>query len=120
MDNKVIILFCIFEGAHRYGDFSRWNKVYEWCNGCCRLFRFLSFYYVLLLFLLFTLLSLGSYGSLARYQSISRIYKMNDQVVVAASGDYADFQYIKQTLEELQYYLANLPVFLLVKYQFFL
>ncbi|XP_063901911.1 proteasome subunit beta type-4-like [Zophobas morio] len=45
---------------------------------------------------------LGSYGSLARYQSISRIYKMNDQVVVAASGDYADFQYIKQTLEELQ------------------
>ena len=45
---------------------------------------------------------LGSYGSLARFRSLTRIYKVNDQCVVAGSGDYADFQYIMDMLKELQ------------------
>lgn len=40
---------------------------------------------------------------MARFRSVSRIYTMNKQTVVAASGDYADFQYIMQDLTELQY-----------------
>eukprot|EP00128_Syssomonas_multiformis_P004519 Colp12_sorted_trinity150504_noHs@10240 len=45
--------------------------------------------------------TLGSYGSLARYKKCSRLLKVSDNTVVAGSGDYADFQYIKTTLEDL-------------------
>ncbi|XP_031572315.1 proteasome subunit beta type-4-like [Actinia tenebrosa] len=44
--------------------------------------------------------TLGSYGSLARYRSISRIMKVNGNTLLGASGDYADFQYIKAILEQ--------------------
>eukprot|EP00123_Amoebidium_parasiticum_P022386 comp8633_c0_seq1/m.3924 comp8633_c0_seq1/g.3924 ORF comp8633_c0_seq1/g.3924 comp8633_c0_seq1/m.3924 type:complete len:237 (-) comp8633_c0_seq1:91-801(-) len=46
--------------------------------------------------------TLASYGSLARFRQISRLYQVNDQVVVAGSGDLADFQYIMRDLEDLQ------------------
>ncbi|KNC70367.1 hypothetical protein SARC_17109, partial [Sphaeroforma arctica JP610] len=46
--------------------------------------------------------TLGSYGSLARFRSVSRIIRVNDRTIVGGSGDYADFQFIKEDLEELQ------------------
>ncbi|XP_070622412.1 proteasome subunit beta type-4 [Erythrolamprus reginae] len=45
--------------------------------------------------------TLGSYGSLARFRNLSRIMKVNDSTVLGASGDYADFQYLKQVLEQM-------------------
>jgi len=44
---------------------------------------------------------LGSYGSLARYPGVSRLIKMDNRTVVFASGDYADYQYLKEELERL-------------------
>ena len=41
----------------------------------------------------------GSYGSLARFRSISRMMKVNNSTVIGASGDYADFQEVKDDLE---------------------
>lgn len=42
---------------------------------------------------------LGSYGSLARYRNLERIMKVNDNTILGASGDYADFQCIKSYVE---------------------
>ena len=44
---------------------------------------------------------LGSYGSLARFRSVSRLKKVTDGCVVAASGDYADFQFLERALDSL-------------------
>ncbi|XP_044095164.1 proteasome subunit beta type-4 isoform X2 [Neovison vison] len=44
---------------------------------------------------------LGSYGSLARFRNISRIMRVNDSTMLGASGDYADFQYLKQVLGQM-------------------
>ena len=44
--------------------------------------------------------TLGSYGSLARYRNCSRVIKVNDTTVLGAGGDYADFQFIKNTIEQ--------------------
>lgn len=44
---------------------------------------------------------LGSYGSLARFRKISRLMKVNDTTVLGASGDYADYQYMKQIIEQM-------------------
>ncbi|XP_063952441.1 proteasome subunit beta type-4-like [Lytechinus pictus] len=43
---------------------------------------------------------LGSYGSLARFRNISRVSKVNDSTVLTGAGDYADFQYVKEVLEQ--------------------
>ncbi|XP_050316219.1 proteasome subunit beta type-4 [Anthonomus grandis grandis] len=43
---------------------------------------------------------LASYGSLARYRNCPRIVKVNDNIVLGASGDYADFQYVKDFIEQ--------------------
>ncbi|XP_075548789.1 proteasome subunit beta type-4 [Dermacentor variabilis] len=43
---------------------------------------------------------LGSYGSLARFRNCPRILKVNDQIAAAASGDYADFQYLKSVIDQ--------------------
>ncbi|EDO40407.1 predicted protein [Nematostella vectensis] len=44
--------------------------------------------------------TLGSYGSLARYRNISRLMRVNENTIIGAAGDYADFQYIKSVLEQ--------------------
>ncbi|XP_007658529.3 proteasome subunit beta type-4 [Ornithorhynchus anatinus] len=44
---------------------------------------------------------LGSYGSLARFRNISRIMRVNETTVLGASGDYADFQYLKQVIDQM-------------------
>uniref|UniRef100_A0A4W5QFT4 Proteasome subunit beta n=1 Tax=Hucho hucho TaxID=62062 RepID=A0A4W5QFT4_9TELE len=44
---------------------------------------------------------LGSYGSLARFRNISRLMKVNDSTILGASGDYADYQYMKQIIEQM-------------------
>lgn len=44
---------------------------------------------------------LGSYGSLARFRNISRVMRVNDSTMLGASGDYADFQYLKQVLGQM-------------------
>ena len=43
----------------------------------------------------------GSYGSLARFRTVSRLRKVTDSCVVAATGDYADFQQIERIMERL-------------------
>jgi len=45
--------------------------------------------------------TLASYGSMARYKSVQRIAKVNDGAIVGASGEFSDFQYIKDLLEDL-------------------
>ncbi|XP_027717836.1 proteasome subunit beta type-4 [Vombatus ursinus] len=44
---------------------------------------------------------LGSYGSLARFRNISRIMRVNNNTMLGASGDYADFQYVKQVIDQM-------------------
>lgn len=43
--------------------------------------------------------TLGSYGSLARFRDCPRVLNMNKNMLVAAGGDYADFQYMKDIME---------------------
>lgn len=43
---------------------------------------------------------LGSYGSMARFRDLSRVLKVNDTTVVGASGDYADYQYLTEIVEQ--------------------
>ncbi|XP_070535384.1 proteasome subunit beta type-4-like [Ptychodera flava] len=44
--------------------------------------------------------TLGSYGSLARFRDISRIYPVNENTIFGASGDIADFQFMKSIVEQ--------------------
>uniref|UniRef100_A0A8B9GBD7 Proteasome subunit beta n=2 Tax=Amazona TaxID=12929 RepID=A0A8B9GBD7_9PSIT len=44
---------------------------------------------------------MGSYGSLARFRGISRLLKVNDTTALGASGDYADFQYLAQVIDQM-------------------
>lgn len=43
---------------------------------------------------------LGSYGSLARYRNCPRLMKVNDSTILGASGDYADFQFLQETIKQ--------------------
>jgi len=43
---------------------------------------------------------LGSYGSLARFRNCPRLYKVNDTTIIGASGDYADFQFLTNEIEQ--------------------
>ncbi|XP_061872111.1 proteasome subunit beta type-4 [Colius striatus] len=45
--------------------------------------------------------TMGSFGSLARFRNISRLQKVNDSTMLGASGDYADFQYLKQIIDQM-------------------
>lgn len=45
--------------------------------------------------------TLGSYGSMARYEDIERITKINDKCILGGGGEYSDFQFINKFLEEL-------------------
>lgn len=44
---------------------------------------------------------LVSYGNLARYHNVDRVFQINDNIVLGMSGDYADFQFIKQHIDEM-------------------
>jgi len=46
--------------------------------------------------------TLGSYGSLARFPELKRILKVNEQTVVAAGGDIADFQFLEEIIKQKQ------------------
>ncbi len=43
----------------------------------------------------------GSYGSLARYTELRRIRRVGDYTLLAAGGEYSDFQHIMDLLGEL-------------------
>jgi 20S proteasome subunit beta 7 len=45
--------------------------------------------------------TLASYGSLARYKSVQRIKGFGNNTLIGGTGDYSDFQYICQTLDQL-------------------
>merc|ERR1719351_24865 len=45
--------------------------------------------------------TLGSYGSMARFRDVSRVMKVNNSTVMAAAGDYADYQHLKHKLEQM-------------------
>jgi 20S proteasome subunit beta 7 len=45
--------------------------------------------------------TLGAYGSTKRYKSVERIKKVNDHVIIAASGELSDFQHLLKLLDEL-------------------
>lgn len=44
--------------------------------------------------------TLGSYGSMAMFRDCERVMKVNNTTVIGGGGDYADFQYIKHTIEQ--------------------
>ena len=44
--------------------------------------------------------TLGSYGSLARYRNCSRVMKVNNNTILGAGGDYADYQFLKSIIEQ--------------------
>lgn len=46
---------------------------------------------------------LGSYGSLAKYRNLPRIHQVNDQTVLAVSGDLSDADYIKEAIDTKVY-----------------
>jgi 20S proteasome subunit beta 7 len=45
--------------------------------------------------------TLGAYGSTKRYKSVERIKKVNENCIIAASGELSDFQYLLKLLDEL-------------------
>lgn len=44
--------------------------------------------------------TLVSYGSLASYRNVDRVFTINDNCILGAGADYADFQCIKQYIDE--------------------
>lgn len=46
--------------------------------------------------------TLVSYGSMARFRNCERIKVVNDHTVVAATGDYADYQFLTKIIEQKQ------------------
>lgn len=44
--------------------------------------------------------TLGSYGSLARFPNCPRLISINKNILIGASGDYADFQYLKDIIHQ--------------------
>ncbi|SPP85195.1 proteasome subunit beta type-4-like [Drosophila guanche] len=39
------------------------------------------------------------YGSMPRFQSVDRVFKINEQIVMGGSGDFADIQMFKRTID---------------------
>jgi len=46
--------------------------------------------------------TLGSYGSMARFPELERVMKVNETTVVAAGGDYADYQFLTDIIKQKQ------------------
>ncbi|KPJ10977.1 Proteasome subunit beta type-4 [Papilio machaon] len=44
--------------------------------------------------------TLGSYGSLARFRDCPRVLKVNDLILLGSGGDYADYQYLRDIIEQ--------------------
>lgn len=44
--------------------------------------------------------TLVSYGSMARYQNIERVFKVNKNILLGGSGDFADIQSIKRNIDQ--------------------
>jgi len=44
---------------------------------------------------------LGSYGSMARYRTCERMLKVNENTLIGCSGDFADFQYIRDIIQQM-------------------
>ncbi|KAF8793779.1 Proteasome subunit beta type-4 like protein [Argiope bruennichi] len=44
--------------------------------------------------------TLGSFGSMARFLNCPRVLKVNDQIILGAGGDFADFQYMSSVIEQ--------------------
>lgn len=44
--------------------------------------------------------SMGSYGGLRRFKDMDRVIKINENCMIAASGDLADFQELQRIIEE--------------------
>jgi 20S proteasome subunit beta 7 len=44
--------------------------------------------------------TVGSYGSMAKYWSLSRILTVNESTVMGTGGDYADYQFLKNVIEQ--------------------
>ncbi|MCL4148790.1 UNVERIFIED_CONTAM: hypothetical protein GTU68_061462 [Idotea baltica] len=42
----------------------------------------------------------GSYGSLSRFMNIERLFKVTDKAVLACGGDIADYQFIRDIIEQ--------------------
>lgn len=61
---------------------------------------------------------MGSYGSLARYRNCPRVLKINDNIILGAGGDYGDFQYVKDMIEQ-QMYVFHFFVMFVCKISFF-
>jgi 20S proteasome subunit beta 7 len=45
--------------------------------------------------------TLASYGSLAKFTGVSKFRKIGDSTLIGASGEYSDFQYVGDALEEI-------------------
>jgi len=45
---------------------------------------------------------------MARFLNVRRIIEANDNTLLGANGEYSDFQYIQEMLEELAYVLFRL------------
>lgn len=44
---------------------------------------------------------LVSYGNLARYHNVDRVFQINENIILGITGDYADFQFLKQLIDEM-------------------
>lgn len=44
--------------------------------------------------------TLGSYGTMLRYFNCPRVMKVNNQTLLGAGGDVADFQYLQSVIEQ--------------------
>lgn len=41
-----------------------------------------------------------SYGNMARYHNVDRVFQINENIILGICGDYADFQMLKQLIDE--------------------
>lgn len=49
--------------------------------------------------------TLASYGSMARFNKVERIAEINENTLIAASGEYSDYQQLKKDLHSITYVL---------------
>lgn len=56
--------------------------------------------------------TLGSYGSMARYFNCPRVMKVNNQVLLGAGGDIADFQHLQSVIEQSVWVKSEFTIYL--------